>query len=396
MLNKNFRAPMRTGLTTVILLASLVLAACASNGTPDAQGAVVNTSSTASTTTTTHAAQSNVALTAIRMLDRTRGWALTEHAVLKTTDGGQHWHDVSPAKNALTPASAADFMDASYAWIAVSAFEAQHGIIKLLYTTDGAAHWQSSTINDPQATGTDRPHFINRYEGWLEVGTGAAMSHESVDIFHTIDGGRTWHKLSSTDIINARPQHGALSFEGDKTGISFKSAHTGWATAATPATDAPWLYVTHDGGKTWSPQALPLLKGVSNANYVTTPPVFFGNDGLLPVQIGTATIRGIDLYVTHNGGLSWQPTTLTRFSSNDTYVLDMHHIWATDEKNFYASSDGGYSWSRLAASSQSIVALSFVDATTGWAIGSTDSKPPVLLHTADGGRSWHQINYSIQ
>src|SRR5439155_1734998 len=35
-------------------------------------------------------------LTSIRFLDESHGWALTQHAVLRTSDGGKSWQDISP------------------------------------------------------------------------------------------------------------------------------------------------------------------------------------------------------------------------------------------------------------------------------------------------------------
>jgi photosystem II stability/assembly factor-like uncharacterized protein len=397
------------GLAVIMLLVSFLLAACGNSsststskgeqntGTPTTSARTVTPTSTgnpAPAATTRSATQKpTVALTSIRMLDQTHGWALTESAVLKTSDGGIHWNDVSPAGSPLNASDKADFMDAGHAWIAVLAQQqSSPGTIKILRTVDGGEHWQLATIPDTQAVRIDRPHFVNTREGWIEVGTGAATSHESVDIFHSADGGQTWLKIAS-----AGPQtNSGLSFEGDKTGISFKDTMTGWATASTPATDLAWLYVTHDGGKTWHSQSLPKLAGMSNVDYNTTPPVFFGNNGILPVQVGTASGQGLDLYVTHDGGNTWIPTTLANVDMGIVYVLDMQHAWATDGTTIYATSDGGQSWIKLAGGFTNISEMSFADATNGWAIASQSDKTPLLLHTTDGGKTWRQINYSIQ
>lgn len=336
-----------------------------------------------------------VPLTALRMLDNLHGWALTATEVLKTTDGGYTWEDASPANNPLKTSGAPDFMDAQHVWIAISPMQASgtlSGSIKILYTTDGAAHWQSSTIADTAAVATDRPHFANALDGWIEVGTGVAMSHESVDIFQTTNGGQTWLKVAS-----AGPNSSSgLSFDGDKTGISFRDASNGWATAYTPATDHAWFYVTHDGGKSWQSQSLPTLPGLTNVEYATTPPVFLGNDGLLPVQVDTATLRGIDLYSTHDGGTHWAATSLTNFSSTNVYILDMQHAWASVGSSMYATSNGGQSWIKQGTAPNTIGDISAVDANNVWAIGYINDKTPLLFHTTDGGKSWQRIQYVIR
>jgi photosystem II stability/assembly factor-like uncharacterized protein len=387
------------GFLTVMMLA-LMLAACGGNGGGTTAGGSGGSSSPtptakssggSGTVTPPPTSESTVPLTSIRMLDQTHGWALTKVAILKTVDGGLTWQDITPAGVRLSEHSAADFMDANYAWIA----ELQGTTVTVLRTSDGGANWQSSTFTSQQS-GLDRPHFINTQDGWIALGTAQGMFHTTEDVFQTTDGGQTWTKVASTD----NPASG-LPASGNKTGISFMSATNGWITADIPANYA-WLYKTTDGGKTWHSQSLPNPSGVSEVGeYITTPPVFFGNDGLMPVLIGASNQPGIDLYVTHNGGQSWTPTMFTNINSHNVYVVDMHHTWATATSTsgtttVYTTSNGGQSWQQLATLSQSIGELSFVDDQNGWAIGTPDSSMPLLLHTTDGGHTWQSISYTMQ
>src|SRR6266699_3376228 len=56
-------------------------------------------------------------LISLHMIDPTTGWALSEHAVLRTADGGFHWKNVTPPNTLLTRESIADFLTASLAWV---------------------------------------------------------------------------------------------------------------------------------------------------------------------------------------------------------------------------------------------------------------------------------------
>ena len=71
-------------------------------------------------------------VTQLKMLDASNGWASTGGSVLKTSDGGQHWTDVTPAdwatddqatptnQTASPKIAAAFFLDANDAWIVSS------------------------------------------------------------------------------------------------------------------------------------------------------------------------------------------------------------------------------------------------------------------------------------
>src|SRR5713226_5867019 len=56
-------------------------------------------------------------ITSIHMIDTTTGWALTDKAVLRTSDGGTHWQDVTPTKYPAQPEAAGTFLTASTVWV---------------------------------------------------------------------------------------------------------------------------------------------------------------------------------------------------------------------------------------------------------------------------------------
>jgi len=56
-----------------------------------------------------------VPLKGIRMLDTSNGWALSAQSVLKTTDGGVHWQDMTPANAAINQFAMGNFLNGQYA-----------------------------------------------------------------------------------------------------------------------------------------------------------------------------------------------------------------------------------------------------------------------------------------
>src|SRR5207245_7720296 len=92
------------------------------------------------------------------------GWSLSEQAVLRTTDGGSHWQNVSPPHTKLTQDSIADFFSTSLAWIAIPQTNA--ATTQILHSADGGQTWHRATI---QAAFPRQISFIDSQHGWLLV-----------------------------------------------------------------------------------------------------------------------------------------------------------------------------------------------------------------------------------
>jgi len=337
-------------------------------------------------------------LLSLHMIDSTTGWALSEHAVLRTTDGGLQWKNVTPPNTHLSLGSVAEFYTASLTWVATP--QANSSEVKVLRTADGGQTWQQVTI---PAAFPREINFINSQHGWILASWrpqgGAA---EAVSVFCTSDGGKTWNIVSralaaSTDI----PPPGHLPFGGQKSGIHFLNRSTGWITGTVVAGDLAWLYVTHDGGLTWYRQTLPLPPGVPSARLMIMSPTFFSaTDGILPVTFTDfATGHGIatDIYVTHDGGMTWQSTTPVSAALGTIDFLDMQHGWATDGTILYNTSDRGQHWTKLSTnpSFTQVTDLNFASFSMGWAISRQGNSSSSLLKTTDGGQTWTSISIAI-
>ncbi len=169
----------------------------------------------------------HLTLTALRMVDDTTSWAIeTNGHIVRITDGGQTWRDVSPARETYAPKDLS-VLDASNAWVLSS------GSQIAWQTTDGGQSWQAGQLPPavtPAAPAPDGVEWLDAALGWRLRDNGAGV----YDLEQTRDGGQTWATIK-TVLWN-----GQLDFVNEMNGWAI--AHIGEAVA---------LLRTTDGGRTW-------------------------------------------------------------------------------------------------------------------------------------------------
>lgn len=388
-----------------------------------------NEQTTASQCVQTQAPKSNAWLTSLFMINTTTGWAVgVDHSIasnhvvesdriLRTADGGRTWQDVTPPHmndGATLPSHQASFpgdpyfLNACSAWIVI----AQPGTApaRLFHTNDGGATWQQSTLPGNQIRGID---FINARMGWLMIDVLKNGKFSEEDFYHSVDGGQHWIKIAvnSPETDN---QPSALPFANADNNLTFINATTGWITGGLNVATSPRLYITRDGGRTWHQQVLPPPGndiGIFKSGVVVWQPQFFlASDGILPVSFWAA--NSLDVYVTHDGGNSWQSTSMLRIPmppNLDVYApttepdfVDVNHGWVSgwQETSLYSTGDGGKHWTKIVPRPNlPYIALhdyDFVTSKVGWALGaithsSPGPEPPVLFKTEDGGKTWRSL-----
>ncbi|PWB76346.1 MAG: hypothetical protein C3F07_03790 [Anaerolineales bacterium] len=312
------------------------------------------------------------------MNDAMNGWALSDQYVLRTYDGGSSWYVVLFESN---PPSGY-FPSSTKAWVISNAFE-------IIRTTDGGATW--TRYATPFNGGSVQ--FLDDNTGYVFQITGAAMQKQSVVLYKTTDGGATWTKNYDND-PTVPGSSNTLPLGGHKAGITFSTATTGWVGGDTPTDGYFYFYKTTDSGVTWSRLQLAIPAGYESAYISTTAPKFFdASNGVLPVwmTIGIG-MRDLFLYVTHDGGNTWTPSPAFARSAEHTEIITMNNTISWDWANiFHVTNDGGNTWATITPDvtfGDGFRELDFVSTMNGWARLQLDDGHTALYRTTDGGSTW--------
>jgi chitinase len=176
----------------------------------------------------------------LKIFATNNGWATTRDLVMRTSDGGKSWIDVTPAdwepldksESNIQGIIGACFLDANHAWLAVSERVSQADIDAASTATSNIAASPVPTVDSHGHSNIDTSHIPT-------AGT-------YVYVRSTVDGGKTWMTSNFMPVDNL-----AGSSE-----INFFNQHEGWMELATEVVSTGTyigsLYSTSDGGVTWS------------------------------------------------------------------------------------------------------------------------------------------------
>lgn len=333
-----------------------------------------------------------VTIRSIQMMDVTTGWAEgqvgaeTLTHILRTTDGGATWRDVSPIAQGDYYGRPSFFLDAQSAW--VSAWDSP----ELWRTQDGGQSWA--------AAGPANAHslwFNDSQHGWKMEAEAWGLSYVQFDIesFSTTqNGGQTWEEKTLP------PDYG-LAF------LAFPDAQMAWIVRAGFAKVIErvnnlavpfFLETTTDGGQTWQSRKIPIppetkaVRGQDETAYLGAGNCDFDSPVYASKKIWKMALLCEDqgwVYTTINQGQTWiispvpvgQVTDVQFITPTLGWLLGgdrPNAQWLADhpdqnpyhlsQSQLYQTMDGGQTWTLLGRTNWVDAQLDFVDAQTGWAV----------------------------
>jgi photosystem II stability/assembly factor-like uncharacterized protein len=268
----------------------------------------------------------------------------TNGTVLRTTDGGRTWGDVSPQGLGT---EALQFRD-------IEAFDSWHAVIlsigegadsRILVTDDGGASWTETFRNPEPAAFYDCMAFSSPRRG-------LAMS-DPVDgrfrLVETSDGGRSWSLVDPAGMPAA--QAGEFAFAASGTCLS---AGVGGRThLVSGGVDPARVFSSTDHGRTWTVADSPVAGGGSAGIFSVSfrdarRGVVVGGDFAAPTGAVDNAAWTVD------GGRTWTKSTSnpSGYRSGSAWVRGTARtVLAVGPSGSDVSTDGGRTWSTFDAGS---------------------------------------------
>jgi len=338
------------------------------------------------------------------LTDPLHGWAVVDHRLWVTGDGGSTWRDVTPPGGPVT-ANAADvlgvaFVDAQHGWIAINetfttASDASYGRVDIWRTTDGGRTWAKTQLPRAQFAvfGEIMPavqfDFLDVSHGFAFQSGNEAKGKNDSDLFWTADGGATWSADRPTG-DGSRGNEGTIGFSTPTDGVIMGAMRDNG------------IVVTHDGGRTWSGATL-TPPGASGMQLFFARPIFFdGQSGLVSIAFQSDTSSVTKVYRTSDAGSSWTLAATLPTGVSAISFLDRQRWIAIGGSEVVNTTDGGQTWvvSPAVGPPGAPESLVMTDARHGSVLigmnvclssTSTCSSQTGLYATVDGGASWIKI-----
>ena len=166
------------------------------------------------------------------------GWVAGYNGmILHTKDGGKNWvRNKSGIKSQLWRVQ---FIDDKKGWIIGNMVTEGSGVSTILYTKDGGERWSVQWKKKTGWMWLQQLQFVDESNGWA-IGEITEYSGDGI-LVQTADGGKTWTEKEFKEIYFDK-----IFFLDKDRGVIL--------------TEKEQMLITHDSGKTWDKQRIPIRK----------------------------------------------------------------------------------------------------------------------------------------
>lgn len=287
----------------------------------------------------------NLELRDVKFINATYGWIVGKNGtglyggiVLHTRDGGQSWslqmYNISQYFRQIA------IIDNHIIWTT--------GLGRAFYSLDYGLNWNSSVVVDGES-GLSTIAFINSTHGWTAtMGT----------LYHTNNSGQTWQSVPGWTFSDDHPRE-----------IRFLSSTEAWAIGYNG------IYHTDDSCLTWEQK---YSHGGWALSLINTQEAWAVDDDMLAHMVD---------------GETWTEQPLPRITPfplsappyfSDIIFVDRNNGWIVgSETAVMYTPNGGYDWYEQSSQIEPIsrlMAVDFINATHGWAVGHNG----ILIRTMHG------------
>jgi photosystem II stability/assembly factor-like uncharacterized protein len=286
----------------------------------------------------------------------------TSTHIWHTTDGGVNWtqSSVDVSGSEYFDPSDVVFVSAQVGWLLGHVGAGMnHDYVMGFATGDGGAHW--TKVIDPFSASTSGLYmsctktglvFASVSTGWV-TGDCFGVQPGAPYLQKTTDGGHAWSAQNLPAPSTAPNLFSIDTMACGTYNLLFTSASNGALVmkctdfSADPSKVQAWLYVTSDGGGTWTGRALPLP---------------YGNLEFISASVG------------------WWLGSATQDASGGTAM--------------YQTSDGGANWTLLTNKLSWMGQVDFVTNQMGWVVAHAGSNT-ALVKSVNGGGKWALISAGV-
>lgn len=213
---------------------------------------------------------------------------------------------------------------------------------QVFMSSDAGATWNAAVAKPSNMTAARDVRFTSLLDGWV-----IGQSSNTGALYHTTNGGATWTPVP--DFLGA---YVAVDVEGSNI----------WA-----ANVGGRFYRSTDSGTTWIQGDLP------------QNPLIVGDMEFFDQNIGYAAGSWGWIFRTDDGGVTWQPLPTPNGNDNftDIYLIGPNELWiSTNSNTAYYTANGGQNWAVLDIGAPGFGAFAAITADpsgSAWSVGGQGS-----------------------